>query len=250
MDEQPVQQPGAAAPQYSPDRRWWWNGREWQPVPHQAPQPFSSSERIRPGRWFYLMAVLAVAVAAALAALVVQAFRTGFPTNATRVTAPGTTTMTLSEPGTYMISYERQTVGNIGGSVEVSSQPPSIPVEISSMELALVSNDSGAHVPIHAISETVTYSVGNTEGLGIARFIIDRPGMYTLASRYSNGQSGPQVVLAVARGSPGDVFKYVLGGLGVFALLVAGVGIAAVTVFLRVRSKDRARLSGNLRPGP
>src|SRR6266545_7797225 len=236
MDEEPVAQPRVVAQQqYSPDGLWWWSGREWQPVSQQAPQPLASSGRIRPGRRLYLLAVLAVALAAALAALVVHGFSTGFPANATRVTAPGMTDITLTEPGTYMISYERQTVGNFGGSVEESNQPPSIPAEISSMELALVSNDSGAPVSIHAVSGTFTYSMGNTEGLGIAEFSIDRPGTYTLASRYSNGRPGPQVVLAVAHGSPGDVLKYVLGGFGVFPLLVAGAGIAAVTLYLRIR---------------
>lgn len=40
MDQQQPGQPaGGAQPQYSPDGRWWWDGRQWVAVQQQAPVP-------------------------------------------------------------------------------------------------------------------------------------------------------------------------------------------------------------------
>ena len=41
--------------------------------------------------------------------------------------------------------------------------------------------------------------LGNTEGHAIAEFAVDRLGTYFLISQYSNGQSEPRFVLAIAR---------------------------------------------------
>jgi hypothetical protein len=251
MDQQPGQQQGAAAPQYSPDGRWWWNGREWQPVSQPAWRPPSSSQRIRPGRWLYFVAVPAIAFGAVVLVIVLQGLQTTAPpalVNATRVTAPGTTQVTLAEAGTYMISYEHQGSGNVGDwSLQASNeQKPDIPSEVSSMQLHLVSTASATPVSVHTPSgEYYTYSVGNKDGVVIAVFNVDRPGTYSLASQYANGQSQPQVVLAIAQGSPDDLFvSSNLSTLGVFAgfgLSLVGLAIGGVTLFFRIRAKDRAR---------
>jgi hypothetical protein len=47
-----------------------------------------------------------VAAVAAVVLVVAASVSSGLPGNATRVTAPGTATITLAEPGTYTISYE------------------------------------------------------------------------------------------------------------------------------------------------
>ena len=40
------QQQASAAPQYSPDGQWWWDGRSWVPVHQPAPQPVSQGRRL------------------------------------------------------------------------------------------------------------------------------------------------------------------------------------------------------------
>jgi hypothetical protein len=253
MDQQPVQQQGVAAPQYSTDGRWWWNGREWQPVSQPDLRPPSSSQRIRPGRWLYFVAVLAIALGAAVLVVLLRGLQTTAPSalvNATRITAPGTTQVTLAEAGNYMISYEHHGSGNVGDwSLQASNeQKPDIPSEVSSMQLHLVSAASATPVSVHARSGDYyyTYSVGDKDGVVIAVFSVDRPGTYSLASQYANGQSQPQVVLAIAQGSPDDLFVSsplfttlgVLAGLG---LSLVGLVIGGVTLFFRIRAKDRAR---------
>jgi hypothetical protein len=232
IDAQSSHDQGAAAPQYSPDGRWWWNGQEWQPVPQQAARPPASSRRRRPGRRLYLVALLLAVLAPVLVGLVIRSFVSGFPATATRITGPGTTEITLAEQGTYTISYERQTSGNVGGGFELGGAPLD---NVPSGTLKLVSTASGAPVSLRAPSGTFTYSVGNTEGQAVAEFDIDSPGTYSLVSQYENGQSGPPFVLAIAHGSPSNTVIYVLGGLAAIALLFIGCGLAVLTLILRRR---------------
>jgi hypothetical protein len=232
MDQQPGRQQGAGTPQYAPDGRSWWNGREWQPVPQQISPGALSGRRIRPGRWPYLMAGLIFVISVALVVHAVS-FSFGPPENPTRVTAPGTTEITLAEPGTYTISYEHQTLGN--------SPLINIPPEVSSMQLELVSTASAAPVFIHALPGDNVYSEGSTTDVAIAEFNVDHPGTYALSSRYSNGQSGQQVVLRIARGSPGDPIIALLFIFAAGAALLAALAIGAVTLILRIRSNRLLR---------
>lgn len=191
--------------------------------------------RWRPGRKFYLLAVLAVALAALLVALVVRGFLSGFPASATRVTGPGTAEITLTAPGRYTISYERQVTGNVGGSFEMGGHPLE---GIPSAALRLVSTTSGASVHLRAPSTTFTYSMANTEGQAIGEFEVDHPDKFALTSRYTSGESGPQFTLAIARGSPPDTVGYALGGLAAVVLLLIGVGIATSTLVLRMARRE------------
>lgn len=253
MAKQPGREQGAAAPQYSPDRRWWWNGQEWQPVSQQPLQPPAASQRIRPGRWLYLVAMLAVAPGAALLVIGLLVFFQGFPpeiANATRVTAPGTSQVQLTVVGTYMISYEHPGSGKAGDwSLQVSNETkPNIPSEVSSMQLNLVSTVSPAAVSIQAPSGGYyyTYSVGNREGVVIGVFSVNRPDTYSLTSHYASGQSQPQIVLTIAQGSPDHVFTShlyipalrIFGGLG---LVLVGLTIGTLTLGFRIRAKNRPR---------
>lgn len=251
MAKQPGREQGAAAPQYSPDRRWWWNGQEWQPVSQQPLQPPAASQRIRPGRWLYLVAMLAVASGAVLLAIGLRVFFQGFPpeiANATRITAPETSQVNLTQAGTYMVSYEHPGSGKAGDwSLQVSSDKPDIPSEVSSMQLNLVSAVSPAAVSIQAPSGGYyIYSVGNREGVVIGVFSVDRPDTYSLTSHYASGQSQPQIVLAIAQGSPDDVFTShlyipalrIFGGSG---LVLVGLIVSALTLGFRIRAKNRAR---------
>lgn len=72
---QEAPQQGAAAPQYSSDGRWYWDGSAWQPVVHQAAVPIPR-RRWRPARKLYLVPVLAVGLAALLVTLVIRGFVT------------------------------------------------------------------------------------------------------------------------------------------------------------------------------
>jgi hypothetical protein len=181
---------------------------------------------MKPRGWLYLVAALMIASSAALIVLAVQGFLTGDPANSSqRVSGPGRATVTLAERGTYTISYEHRMGGNVSGN---------IPSALSSMQLEVVSPASPAPVHTHAPSGVFATSDGSTEYLAIAEFRVDRPGTYSLASRYADGQSGPRIVLVITPGSPEDAATSALEFLAAGALLLAGFGIGAVTLFLKI----------------
>jgi hypothetical protein len=222
MDQGSDRQRSAATPQYSPDGRWWWDGQEWWPA--------SQSRAIRPRRRLYLVALLAAVAAVVL--VVAASVSSGLPENATRVTAPGTAKLTLAEPGTYTISYEYQAAGD---------GPGSVPPEVASMLLELVPADSAKPVPIHPLPGDFTSSEGVRQDVAIDEFSVDHPGTYSLVSRYSDGQTGKPVVLAIARGSTANSGRLIIAYLAGIILLLVGLGLGAVTLVLRIRAAWRRR---------
>jgi hypothetical protein len=230
MDEGSDRQRSAATPQYSPDGRWWWDGQEWWPASAPGSPRASPSQAIRPRRRLYLVALLAAVAAVVL--LVAASVFSGFPGNATRVIVPGKAKITLAEPGTYTISYEHQTAGDGGG----SARP-----EVASMLLELAPADSATRVPIRSLPGDFTSTEGSTEDVAIDEFRIDHPGSYSLVSRYSSGQTGRPVVLAIARGSTANSGLVIIAFLAAIILLLAGLGLGAVTLVLRIRASWRRR---------
>jgi len=66
MTQPPGQQSGGSPQQYSPDGRWWWDGRQWVPV-QPSPQQSPGSPSIRRRRWPWLAlgaAILVLAIGA------------------------------------------------------------------------------------------------------------------------------------------------------------------------------------------
>ena len=232
-DGQPGQGQGGPTPQYSVDGRWWWDGQRWAPV-QQAPAAHASQSRhFTPGRWLYAVAVLFLVAGAVLFVVLLAAFPV-VPPPIAHMIAPGRTAITAPQAGTYTIDYEYQAV--LDGRTYNTS--PNFP----SMELTLVSATSGARVPIRPASADLQYQVGSTVGESIEEFTVDRPGRYVLACRYTSGQTGPDIVLAISRGSPTiDVFA-IFGSMGSIGLMIAGLIIGIVTFIWRTVSKDRARV--------
>lgn len=246
MAEQPGMHETAAPPQHSPDGRWFWDGRQWLPAPLAAPR-----QRWSPGPWSAAVAAVLVVLGAALLIIAFRDVAAGFPSidGATRVTAPGATEITLPRPGAYMISYEQDTGGGFGESVELNGETQlRLP---AAMRLGLIPSDSATPVTLHAVSGPITYTSGSREGLMLATFSVDRPGTYALVSRYEDGQSQPQIVLAVAQGSPNDLF---LQAFIAVASTFAGIGLVVVGfvaggVMLVVRIRARVRGQPRRRPG-
>jgi hypothetical protein len=115
------------------------------------------------------------------------------------------------------------------------------PSNFPSMELALVSTTSGTHVPITAPSGDYNYQVGSTAGKSIAEFSGNRPGTYILTSQYPAGQAGPDIALAISRGSPGAIVVAILETIGAFGVVFIGIVVGAVALIMRMITKNRAR---------
>ena len=224
-----------AAPWYSPDGRWYWDGSAWQPVARQA-AVHGSPRRWRPGRKLYAVAVLVASLAALPAIASVRGFFTGFPTNATRVTGSGTHEVTLTEPGTYTISFERQVPGDWGVGFAMGGEPLANPPSGTiSMQPTY-----GEAIQFRRPSTIVTYGVGETEGEAIAEFDLHDPGTYLLTFEPSSEDSGASFTFAIARGSPSaSIGSFLVGGLAAFELLLIGIAIAVATLLLRRAPRQR-----------
>ncbi len=109
------------------------------------------------------------------------------------------------------------------------------------MLLELVLADSATRVPIRPLPGDFTSSEGSTEDVAIDEFSIDYPGTYSLVSRYPNGQTGKPVTLAIARGSTANSGLVIIAYLAATILLLAGLGLGAVTLVLRIRASWRRR---------
>jgi hypothetical protein len=67
--QQPGQQSGAA-PQYSPDGQWWWDGRQWIPtLGHRAPLPTQPQRRPTVNRVLWAIVAVVFFVPLALAGM-------------------------------------------------------------------------------------------------------------------------------------------------------------------------------------
>jgi hypothetical protein len=166
-----------------------------------------------PGRWLYLLALLIFMVGVLIAiALVVSSivhFR-NVSDAFVRVVAPGTTTVHLRDAGDYTIYYEYEATVD-GQTYSTGETPPNMIVEITSVA-------TGAPVGVQS-DDSGLYSVDSSSGIAVMRFSIDKPGQYQIATRYSAGSTGGDVVLAIGHGIARNIvwgIGSIIGSIGVF----------------------------------
>jgi hypothetical protein len=145
----------------------------------------------------------------------------------TRIVVPGTSELTLAEPGSYTIYHEYESV--IDGRI-YSSQ------NISGLEVGLVEEDGGAMIPIVPSSGSTRYSVSGHSGVSVLNFTISLPGKYRLTAAYGAGRSGPTTVLAIGQGLLGRLLLTIFAAIGLsFAGFGAALAIGLITFFKRRR---------------
>ena len=158
-----------------------------------------------------------------------------------QVVVPGSSNITLSQPGKYTIFYEyRSVVGN-----RIYSTSEGIP----GLQVNLVSKDTGDEIPLSSASVNMTYTIGSRSGIGLFDLVIDQPGTYELSASYpavQGQQNQEEIVLAVIDSSTIDkIFGGIMGNVAsilaiVFIPFVAGIAIIIIT-FIK-RRKARARI--------
>jgi hypothetical protein len=67
--------------------------------------------------------------------------------------------------------------------------------DVPSIQVNLVSRDTGSEIPLSNTSMNSTYTVGSRSGIGIFDFSIDKPGMYV--SLYQKFRFSPYFITAV-----------------------------------------------------
>jgi len=161
-----------------------------------------------------------------------------------QVVVPGSSDITLTQSGKYTVFYEYQSM--VGNRIYSTGE------DIPDIQVNLVSNDTGAEIPLSSASVTSTYTIGSRSGIGLFDFVIDQPGAYELSASYpavlgQQQEQGPEIVLAIIHGSAveklfGSIMGTVAGALAiVFIPFVAGVAIIIITFIKRRKARARAR---------
>ena len=146
---------------------------------------------------------------------------------------PGTAEIHLSQPGDYTIFYEHESV--------VRNRVYSTAQQVSGLECTLVSKTTGVVIPLTRSTTNSTYSISGRSGRSLLEFHVDQPGTYLLTAQYAEGQTGPEIVLAIGQGFVTGILTAVFGGLAiVFGGIGLAVAIAVYTAVMRHKAAQRA----------
>jgi hypothetical protein len=197
----------------------------------------AAEQTIRPGRHWYVVALVIFLIGSLLAGVLAYRFVTGLmglTDDLTQVVVPGSADLALTETGDYTIFYEHRSV--VDGRVYQTGGA------VPGLDVSLVSMEDGSPVELRSPGSNTTYSVGDRSGVSVLAFSIDRPGIYELSAAYPTGRSGPEVVLAVGEGVGRGILTsigalFAAGGLFCATGLLA-VGIVAITLVKRRRVLD------------
>jgi hypothetical protein len=190
-----------------------------------------NGQEIRPGRGYYGLAAIVFISGWVLFGLFLFRNLSGISSKLQQVVVPGKTELSLNRPGSYTIYYEQESV--VGSKVYSTSR------SLSGLECTVTAKATGEEVTLSRAAVSSRYAVGGRSGYSVFDFKIDRPGVYEIAAQYSEGQEGPQVVLAVGQGFTMGVLTTVFGGL---AILFGSIGLAvAIAVYTAVKRHKAMR---------
>lgn len=185
-------------------------------------------QAIQPSRWFYVLAGLVFVIGAVLFAVLLFKNLSGLTDALIQVVVPGETDVTLSETGKYTIFYEYQSV--VGNKVYATG-------ELSGLQCALTSQETGAQLELSPPSGSSTYTLGGRAGRSIWAFSIDKPGTYQISAWYSEGQEGQEVVLTIGHGFAKKLMGTIFSAIGIlFGSIAIAVVIAVVTAIKREKA--------------
>ncbi|MGH6771361.1 MAG: hypothetical protein ACRECO_20345 [Xanthobacteraceae bacterium] len=184
---------------------------------------------IRPGRIWYLVAVLIAVAGWVGMAMVLFSGISGSAERMIRVLVPGQAELTLGEQGSYTIFHEyRSTLDGRVYNVE----------GVSGLQVTVREKGTGTTVPLTS-SASSNYTIGSYAGRSLFNFEVRRPGVYVLAASYDRGRTEPQTVLAIDRGFVGNLIATILLAFG-SAFGGMALGIATFIIVFVKRRRARA----------
>jgi hypothetical protein len=184
----------------------------------------------RPGVTGYWLAAIVAVVGVAVAVVAgVGAIRSimDVSTGLDRFAAPGTTTLTLDEAGSYKVYHEHVSVFR-GQTFNNPAGP------LPNMVLSVTRASTGAVIATGpAMSET--YTLGNAQGTSVWQFSVSEPGDYVISVLPASTGPEPavirqQYVMAVGRGVLGRIFM----GVGGIFCAIASAGLGLLIAFVLV----------------
>jgi len=174
----------------------------------------------------YVLAAICLAAGLAVAVWIGLAAFQSLQHALTRVVVPGSSVLTLDEPGTYTIFHEADSV--VDGKLYSAPAIPGLRVTVTA--------EDGTPIAVSVPTISSSYTIGSHSGKSVLAFDIATPGRYRFSAGYANGSSGPQTVLAIGRGFFGRLFGAVAGAIGsIFLGFGAGLALALTTYFRRRR---------------
>jgi hypothetical protein len=183
-------------------------------------------------RIWYVVAAAALLAGAVGAGMTIWSGIAGLTNALTRVVVPGTSELTLAEPGSYTIYHEYESV--IDGRIYNSQN-------VDGLQVSLTEEEGGVTVPVAPASASTRYSLGGHSGVSVLSFDIIRPGKYRLIAAYGAGRSGATAVLAIGQGFLGRLLLTIFAAIGLaFAGFAAALAIVLITFFKRRRIQRAA----------
>jgi len=194
-------------------------------------EPPPSSQKIRPSRWFYLIALGLIAAGAVCGyKLLFKAINT-MEVGLTQAVFPGEITVSFAAAGNYEIFYEEHSEFN-GRVFDTGSRVPGL-------KFTVTNSETGEAVPLHRAAMSETYEMNGRSGRLVFQFPVAKPGSYKVAANYDDGQQHEDTVFAVGNFQFGRFALLLLGGI--FSIFGFGGGAVLVIVLIEVRRYSSKR---------
>jgi hypothetical protein len=195
--------------------------------------PQISPQKIRPSRWYYLIALALIAAGALCGYQALAAAIDTLQGGLTQAVFPGETTVSFPVPGNYKIYYEDHSEFN-GRVFDTGSQIPGLTFTVTDSE-------SGEVIPLHRPGFNETYNLNGRTGRAVLQFHIAKSGSYNIAASYDDNQKQEDAVFAVGSAQIGRFTLLIFGVIG----SIFGFGVAALLVIVLIevrRSSSKRKL--------
>ena len=206
-----------------------------------------SEKKLKPTRWYYLLALFIPVFACLVTAFIVYGSLPKLPgalealgiKNLKQVVVPGSAEITFPKSGAYAVYYEYRSVID-GVSYYGKEIPPSLRCQLSSK-----STGESVKMDYSTVKGNI-YTYPERAGVMFKSISIDRPGVYNFSCRYPDGRSYPKFVLAVGPDLIWEFFNFALKPIaalfcGTFVFAFAGVISVLIIAFVAIkrhRSKE------------
>jgi hypothetical protein len=200
-----------------------------------------SEGKLKPTRWYYVLALLIPVFACMGTALIVYGNVPKLPgalealdvKNLTQIVVPGSAEIHFPKSGAYAVYYEYRSVID-GVSYFRDEYPPS-------MRCQLRSKRTGEAVKLAPSTvDGNVYTYPERVGVMFKRISIDQPGIYNFSCQYPDGRSYPKNVMAVGSNLVWEFFNVALKPIGAmlfgsFAFVFAGVISVLIIAFVAIK---------------
>jgi hypothetical protein len=181
-----------------------------------------SEYKLKPTRWYYVLAILIPIFACMGTALFVYGNVPKLPgalealgkNNLTWVVVPGSAEIHFPKSGAYAVYYEYRSVID-GMSYYRDEYPPSMRCQLRSMS----TGEAVKLAPSTVKGNVYTTHYPEREGVMFKRISIDQPGIYNFSCQYPDGRAFPKSVMAVG---PNLVWEFFNTAVKPIAAIICG----------------------------